>query len=248
MRFASFCSAAITGCTFSGNSASSGGGVNGDECSLSIADCTFSENTAEHNGGGLWLFCEDSYPTITDCVFSGNSASSSGGGMFSFGFEPTVAGCIFAGNSAGENGGGLCCVWYWMTVTGCTFFGNTAGGLGGGVYSDDASPAITNTIVSFSPAGGALACVGSTVPEITRSCIYGNTGAAGDSLCGTYYDNLFVDPSFCDAEGGDLSLHADSPCLPPNNAWNELIGALGLGCDASVVEPASWGAIKAMFR
>jgi predicted outer membrane repeat protein len=168
--------------------------------------------------------------------------------MWTWGFEPTVAHSIFSGNSAGVNGGGLCCVSYWHTVTNCTFFGNTAAGLGGGVYSDDASLGVTNTIVSFSLAGGGVACEGSTVPEITRSCIYGNVGAQGDSLCGTYYDNLFADPAFCDAEGGDFSLHADSPCLPPNNPWNELVGALGLGCDESVVEPTSWSVLKAMFR
>ncbi len=248
MRFVSFCSATITGCTFSENGAYRGGGVSGDECSLGIANCTFSENTADYCGGGLWLFCEDSYPTITDCVFSGNSANSSGGGIWCFGFEPTVAGCIFSGNSAGQHGGGLCCVWYWLTVTSCTFFGNTAGGLGGGVYSDDASLTITNTIVSFSPDGGAIACEGSTVPEITRCCFFGNIGSAGDSLCGAYYDNLFADPAFCDAESGDFSLREDSPCLPPNNSWNELVGALGLGCDTSIVQPTSWGALKARFR
>ena len=168
--------------------------------------------------------------------------------MWCFGFEPTVTGCVLSCNSAGQYGGGLCCVWYWLTVTSCTFFGNSAGESGGGIYSDNATPTITNSIVSFSPTGGAVACEGTTLPEITRCCVYGNVGSAGDSLCGVYYDNLFADPAFCDAEGGDFSLHADSPCLPPNNPWNELVGAFGLGCDESVVEPTSWGALKAMFR
>jgi predicted outer membrane repeat protein len=248
MRFVSFCSASITSCTFTENSALVGGGVNGDECSLAVEDCVFSENTAESRGGGLWLFCEDSYPTITNCVFSGNSAGSYGGGMYSFGFEPTVTGCVFASNSAGQNGGGIYLVWYWQTVTNCTFFSNTAGGLGGGVYCDDASTAITNTIVSFSTSGGAIVCEGATVPEITRSCFYGNVGAGGDSLCGTYYDNLFANPLFCDPDGGDLRLSENSPCLPANTPWGELVGALALGCEASDVEATSWGALKAMFR
>lgn len=248
MAFASFCSASITNCSFTENSARIGGGVNGDECSLAVEDCVFSSNTAEYSGGGLWLFCEDSYPTISNCVFSENSAGTHGGGMYSFGFEPTVTGCVFADNSAALNGGGLYVVWYWQTVTNCTFFGNTAGELGGGVYCDDASATITNTIVSFSTSGGAIVCEGSTVPEITRSCICGNVGAGGDSLCGTYYDNLFADPVFCDPEGGDLRLSRDSPCLPPNNPWSEFVGARGLGCGASATEPASWGSLKAMFR
>jgi hypothetical protein len=35
---------------------------------------------------------------------------------------------------------------------------------------------------------------------------------------------------FCDLSEEDLSLHADSPCLPENNTWQVLIGAHGLGC------------------
>jgi len=40
---------------------------------------------------------------------------------------------------------------------------------------------------------------------------------------------MFQDPLFCDAAGGNLNLHDDSPCLPENNAWTELVGALGAG-------------------
>jgi predicted outer membrane repeat protein len=248
MRFASFCSAAITGCSFVENSARNGGGVNGDECSLAITSCTFSGNTAEYRGGGLWLFCEDSYPTITECVFSENTAGWDGGGVSSWGFEPTFTGCIFANNSAAGNGGGLRLSWYWQSVIGCTFYGNRAGGLGGAVYSNEASVDIANCILSFSQDGGAVWCEGSPVPEITHCCVYGNAGAAGDSLCGVSYDNLFVDPVFCDASGGDFTLRSDSPCLPSNNPWGELVGALGQGCDVSAVEPTSWGKLKAMFR
>jgi hypothetical protein len=239
-------SPSIASCTFSGGAAANGGAVYGDHSSPTITDCAFIGNMADRHDGAMRFvsFCS---AAITGCTFSENRAQN-GGGILTYGYEPTVTGSIFSGNSAGGLGGGLYCVWGWLTVTSCTLYGNSAGGLGGGMCCDDAAAVITNTIVSFSLEGGAIACEGDVVPEITRCCVFGNVGAAGDSLCGVYYENLFADPAFCDAEGGDFSLHAESPCMPPNNPWNELIGALGLGCGQSVVEPTSWGALKARFR
>ncbi|MCK4511407.1 T9SS type A sorting domain-containing protein, partial [bacterium] len=37
-------------------------------------------------------------------------------------------------------------------------------------------------------------------------------------------------PLFCSLADTNLTLHSDSPCLPANNPWGELIGALGEGC------------------
>jgi len=60
-----------------------------------------------------------------------------------------------------------------------------------------------------------------------HSCMFGNAG--GDSLEGDHYENLFEPPLFCDLHGGNLELHDDSPCLPPNNPWGVLMGAHGAG-------------------
>jgi hypothetical protein len=62
-----------TNCTFSGNSASSYGGV-AYGSTWTATNCTFSGNSASDGGvayGGTW--------TATNCTFSGNSASDSGG-------------------------------------------------------------------------------------------------------------------------------------------------------------------------
>jgi hypothetical protein len=78
--------------------------------------------------------------------------------------------------------------------------------------------------------------------------VYGNAGgdwvgciAGQDSING----NMCKDPFFCDADNGDFTLAANSPCLPDNNSCSELIGAYGLGCDAILPIPtiSLWGMI-----
>ncbi len=61
------------------------------------------------------------------------------------------------------------------------------------------------------------------------------------------------DAGLCDwYPGGQtgFELCSDSPALPENNDWGELVGALGAGCGPCVtaVESLSWGSIKALFR
>ena len=87
---------------------------------------------------------------------------------------------------------------------------------------------ITRSIMAFSTDGGGIHCQGTPNPDMWHCCIYANTG--GDSLCGTYHDNIFEHPLFCDSMTDDYTLHIDSPCLPPNNPFGEQIGALGLRC------------------
>lgn len=66
----------------------------------------------------------------------------------------------------------------------------------------------------------------------------------------SFTDNLACNPWFCDPGAQDFSVCADSPCLAENNDWGVSVGAYGAGCGpcGTVVEPASWGSIKAMFR
>ena len=77
------------------------------------------------------------------------------------------------------------------------------------------------------PTEGIFCEVGGS-PLITHCCSYGNT--VTDSLCGTYHDNIFVDPEFCDRPSGNYTVRSGSPCLPYGNPWGETIGAYGPGC------------------
>ena len=97
-----YASPEITNCTFSGNSAYSGGGMYNygydGTCSPELTNCTFTNNSAKNSGGGMWNY--SSNPVLTNCTFSGNRASSSGGGMWNYSSSPVLTNCILWGNTA----------------------------------------------------------------------------------------------------------------------------------------------------
>lgn len=62
---------------------------------IKLTNCTFSENTAT-SGGGMYI--DHGSPTVTNCTFSGNMATTSGGGMYiSANSSATVTNTIFLG-------------------------------------------------------------------------------------------------------------------------------------------------------
>ena len=231
-----------------------GGGMYLEEASPVLANIRFMDNRATYDGGGI--FCKDGSPTLEDVLFDNNSAGMSGGGMLCINSSASLTDVVFFRNAAPGSGGGMACMFSSPTVTGTIFRRNSAG-LGGALYcgashpsitwctfvenqgaeeggciycGDGSAPTITHTIIAFSSPGEALCCDGSE-PSTTRSCIYANGEL--NELCGSYTTSiLYVDPLFRDLESGDLTLSGDSECLPENNSWGILIGALGVGCDA----------------
>jgi hypothetical protein len=90
-----------------------------------------------------------------------------------------------------------------------------------------------------------------------------STDALGIQLdCNVFWDNpdgdtdgfplgatdRVIDPLYCGAKAGDLTLSSLSPCLPVNSMGCGLIGALGQGCGTVSVEPMSWSRIKGAYR
>ncbi len=219
--------------------------VDGEDESATVRGFTVRNGLG--SGGGIR--CVNSWPTIIDCAFTDNDGESYGGGVYcnnAVSPSPAFVNCVFAGNTASIHGGGVLLDFSEVTFTNCTFVGNGAPE-GGGIHCGVGSaPAFTNCIIAFGVEGGAVHCPGTSIPTVNHCCVFGNAG--GDELCGDYWENLFVDPLFCGAAEGDYSLYDTSPCLPANNAWAVLIGALGEGCTATVVKERSWGAIKAMYR
>ncbi len=174
--------------------------------------------------GGAISFTNASSPTIMNCAIVGNSSSFLGGAVYcTETSSPVLNNIVFRDNSSLMGSGLHCKDGAAPTITHCTFAGNS----NNQVTCADASPVIANSIIAASVGGAAVTCSGTADPRITRSCIFGN--AAGDSLCGDHYENIFADPLFCDLASWELTLHDDSPCLPGNNPWFETIGALGSG-------------------
>jgi len=193
-----------------------------------------SGNQADHEGGGM--YCENTMLALADVMFSDNSASA-GGGMYCNGADVWEFSNVTFWRNSAVSGGGMSCCGPVGTFTNVTWSGNEAAS-GGAVHWTAVGPTystITRSILAFSSQGEAIVCDGPSYPTITHCCVYGNAG--GDSLCGDYPDNLFVNPLFCDADSGDFTLRNDSPCLPENNVWGELIGAYGPGsCPTGIPE------------
>ena len=218
-------------CSFTGNVAESvGGAILYSEGHGDLSDCTFFDNEAGH-GGAVHLYV--SSPYVTDCTFRENVASSGGAVYAEYDCEPTFEGCTFVGNTADYDGGGLYVDRSTLWMTRCTLSANAAGDDGAGIRFHISSGVVMKSIIAFSSDGEGAACHGTALPTFRHCCVFANAG--GDSLCGNYGENVFVNPGFCDPPDGDLSLRSDSACLPEGNLWGEAIGAHGWGCEGGAI-------------
>ncbi len=223
----------VTNCTFNGNSADSGGGMNNAGGSPAVTNCTFSGNSADVHGGGMANW--NSSPTLTNCTFSGNSAGSGGGGMFNLDdSSPTLTNCSFRDNTA-LFGGGM----YNARAVGspaivnCSLTGNSAS-YGAGMGNLNCSPTMINSTLTGNVAvvsGGGMWNFGSSSPTVTNCIFWGNAGGEiADEGTGltivTYSDvqggysgtgNIDADPVFVGPGAGDLRLGCSSPCADAAN-------------------------------
>jgi hypothetical protein len=214
----------MEGCVVRNNHASEGfGGILGWQSQLTVVDCNVVDNNAGLGGG---LGGEQMFATIRRCLVASNTTHTygDGSGVFLFQCTAVIEDCTIVANRG------------WQTQDGAIT-------IDGASRVDIARTAIANNY------GVALDC---GVSEVTVACsnFHGNTV---DSFCGVEGGgNFSADPLFCDSEGGDYSLDADSPCLPgqhPDGADCGLIGAFGEGCGGSTpVENSSWGRIKELYR
>ena len=221
----------------------------GETATTMLQGFTIRGGYAAGSGGGV--SCDGASPTLRDIVFDGNESAVSGGGAsFASGSQAILEDCVFQGNVA-PVGGGVFCLDSSPSLDSCTLHGNSAG-QGGGVACDGSSaPVIISSILSFAPAGGSVACLGGG-SLLTISCcdVFGNVG--GDWIdCIAGLDgsngNFSLDPLFCDAAGGDLTIREDSPCAPgfhpngPGACSGEKIGARSVGCFAQTFADATSG-------
>jgi len=249
-------------CTFSSNTASRGGaGLCLINSSGEIKNCRFSDNYAYGgDGGGLWL--DSSSPPVIDCEFVDNRAADWGGGTCcQEESSPEISNCLYVGNTA-ESGGGIGLVQNCNpNISGCAFFRNAADTCGGAVYCLlGSAPKLTSCSLVENQAvrGGGISCISSSEVEVYQTIIafsprggamsfnisfallwccdlYGNvggdwTGVIADQEVAHY--NFSADPLFCDRSAGNLFLHPTSPCASSVNYVAD-IGAYGIGCESS---------------
>jgi hypothetical protein len=210
----------ITHCTFSANSALSGGGLADEYGSDPVLDhCTFLRNHADTIGGGLSNdnYGPESSADLIDSLFLGNSAASSGGAIGGIG-AVTLTNCILIGN-VGAIGGAI-----WGVpgkLTNCTFTGNISRNNPGGALNG-CDGAVTNCMLWNDRGAGAESEIYNSnldsPPAVMNSDIQGGYAGTGNIDA----DPLFYrDPSpgadgtwgTADDDYGDLRLLPNSPCI-----------------------------------
>lgn len=130
--------AAVEGCTFDGNVASSGGGaINvADGALATMFGCTFVGNVADGSGGAVG---NDGFTEIAESSFLGNEAGGWGGAIESTSTSGILwlTACTLDGNLAVDNGGALAVAA--SIVTACTLTNNSAADAGGAIYHTGSS-------------------------------------------------------------------------------------------------------------
>ena len=224
----------------------------GSGAAVIIEDCIISNNIG-NNGGGIEYGYAETPGVIRNCIFFGNAANHRAGGiMCDHGdppdhVAPVIRDCIFYDNDATSSsygGGAIFCNNSSPTIIGCTMVGNAGAPGAGGIHAVNCYPVVRRTVVAFSTQGAGIYNV-----DADHCIIYGNAG--DDALPHGERENLDIDPLFCDIGSWDLTVCANSPCLPgaPENPWGEHLGAYDSGCGDcdSAVQESTWGAIKAMY-
>ncbi len=179
-------------------------------------------------------------PEILRCMFVANRASGCGGAIALFsGTRLTLTECTFSGNTAVERGGGaISCCESRAHAERCTFYANSAPS-GSGVecrrYYEPTELSLEHCVVAEGVLGEAISCLGGAVAALRCCDVFGNEGGDWVGCLAEQYGmdgNIWGNPWFCNAPGGDFRLWSTSPCAPPWTQTPECgrIGAHDVGC------------------
>jgi MYXO-CTERM domain-containing protein len=189
---------------YQGYALGSGGAIYSTS-TVTCTDCTFSSNTA---GSGGAIFCGGSGLTCTGCTFSSNYGGN-GGAITSAG-TVTCSACTFEYNFVGTpsstgNGGAIAAVGD-VTCTDCTFSANSidsGGGNGGAIHQFGVGYSVNCTNCTFDGnntpyggSGGAIYCVCNGI-ACTGCTFFANYAlGAGGAICALVYGVTCTDCTF----------------------------------------------------
>ena len=208
-------------CRFLGNNAAwEGGALFSGGPALIVERCTFYGNWADQLGGAVSLE-EDWGSVFTDCLIEHNTAGAGGAlyvGEYS-GYPPSQFSNVTmvgnqswwaAGSAVTANWGGR------VDLVACLLVGN----FGGEAVWVDQGATIDVACCDLwdNPVGN-----------------YGGGMADQTGING----NLSEAPLFCGPDERDYTLADSSPCLPENNDCGMQIGAFGVGCTLTGIEPVA---------
>jgi predicted outer membrane repeat protein len=196
--------AVLSGCTFTGNSGSIGGGVLSRSTNLRVVDSVFVENTATTwaesgqygNGGGLYIdrLWMDNPVDFVICgsIFETNHAKVHGSALFSYNLEGTDAlfdRCTFGNNDMTDSpGGGTGTVYHQgvpLRLQGSTFMGNSTGSHAGGLFLGGGTDAeVTNCTFydNTTPGNAGALWAGNGTVEVTNCTFADNDADYGPAI------------------------------------------------------------------
>ncbi len=194
----------LSDCTFTGNTARHGGGINIWQGNAVIQNCVLKHNSTDANGGGIYVL--DSYAAISDCWIQENIADY-GGGIFLQRSDATIYDCLLTGNEARFYGGGIYTEQSDAFVDTCTIVGNRSEMFGGGAYLNYTGDIeLRNNIFWINEAASlgdqiALGPSGATYTFVSYCDVQGGQALVTDLDSGTNTldwgdGNLDADPNF----------------------------------------------------
>lgn len=255
---------------FINNTAGSGAGLLvGPGGDLLMGNCTLIRNSATVAGGGIYsrgpaelrleevsiedcdavtggaMFIDATSLSLRRSWIVGNGSSNCAAGLWcQNGSSPLLEWVVLAGNYTPGYGGGMHCWSSAPAIRNCTFYDNAAGDHGCGISVESCGLTLENSIIAFGAEGEAVYCYQPGVIQVSCTDIFGNQGGDWTGCISPFQNtngNIRLDPQFCNAGGGDLTIRSSSPCMPysPPNAACDLIGAKGVGCPTASVDGGS---------
>ena len=224
-----------------------GGGVAIFNAAGIFDEVSVTDNNATNRAGGLYQQGNDG-TSFWGCEIVSNDAPSAAG-MRIHGSSTLFQYCNISRNeaSAGNAGGVLM---QGGTLSNCTLVENSATGAGGGVYCDFGTGDLEYCIVAYTEDGSGVCATAGNEPSLSCCDVFGNVEGNYDAVVGDQTglnDNFSVDPEFCDLEGGNYGLDANSPCTDTASPCGNWVGAYEIECDTPVRD-ISWGSLKARWR
>ncbi len=210
------------------------------EGQASLGGVALRSNRATGRGGAVYC-AHLSVAALSFCDLVENEAMQGGGAI------ATSCDAALASGGAPWRAAALCSE---IQVVHCDVVRNRAPTGAIGTAEGESRLAIQFSVLADHPSG--LFC-SSPLGQLDVSCclVYGNgldlAGACGPS---PGPDWVTLDPHFCDLNGGDLGLCANSPALDPGcgEAYFGSHGGTCPECGPSPARRSSWGALKSRYR
>ncbi len=211
-----------------------GGAIYVEQGAFTLKDLRISNCRTDSHGGAIVLRW-DRGSTLTDVRIENCESGLDGGAILLYrSLSPaTMSGILVRDNRAGGIGAGIRFAYGAdANVVNSTFVGNEGSAMSA---EGSCNVSVIACLIAFQTGSDPALDMDSLPDPFTVLCndVFANAGGNYDSDIGDQTGlngNFSVEPRFCDPAGGDFTLAANSPCLPPNNSCGANIGAFGEGC------------------